>query len=132
MLISRNFLIVNQLLQYIAIASYYYYFFIEFEDDPDDNRGGCRITETTEKALQVTASLLGLDSDELRRALTARVMQAAKGGYKGTVIMVPLKVHEASNARDALAKAIYSRLFDFIVGCINNSIPFQVSFVPKF
>ena len=36
------------------------------------------------------------------------------GGYKGTVIMVPLKVHEASNARDALAKAIYSRLFDYI------------------
>ena len=69
---------------------------------------------------------MGLDPDELRRALTARVMQAAKGGYKGTVIMVPLKTHEASNARDALAKAIYSRLFDYIVGCINNSIPFQV------
>lgn len=121
MLISRNFSITQ--VPVIIII-----FFTEFEDDPDDNRGGCRITETTEKALQVTASLLGLDSDELRRALTARVMQAAKGGYKGTVIMVPLKVHEASNARDALAKAIYSRLFDFIVGCINNSIPFQVSF----
>ena len=54
-------------------------------------------------------------------------MQAAKGGYKGTVIMVPLKVHEAANARDALAKAIYSRLFDYIVGIINASIPYQVS-----
>ena len=58
--------------------------------------------------------------------MTARVMQAAKGGYKGTVIMVPLKVHEAANARDALAKAIYSRLFDYIVGRINASIPYQV------
>ena len=82
--------------------------------------------EKAEKSLQITGSLMGLDPDELRRALTARVMQAAKGGYKGTVIMVPLKTHEASNARDALAKAIYSRLFDYIVGCINNSIPFQV------
>lgn len=54
-------------------------------------------------------------------------MQAAKGGYKGTVIMVPLKVHEAANARDALAKAIYSRLFDYIVRRINDSIPFQVN-----
>ena len=82
--------------------------------------------EKAEKSLQITASLMGLDPDELRRALTARVMQAAKGGYKGTVIMVPLKVHEASNARDALAKAIYSKLFDYIVAQINASIPFQV------
>ena len=65
--------------------------------------------------------------DELRRALTARVMQAAKGGYKGTVIMVPLKTHEASSARDALAKATYSRLFDYIVAKINESIPFERS-----
>ena len=42
-------------------------------------------------------------------------VQATKGGYKGTVIMVPLKVHEASSARDALAKALYSNLFDYIV-----------------
>jgi hypothetical protein len=27
---------------------------------------------------------------------------ALQGGFKGTVIMVPLKVHEASSARDAL------------------------------
>ena len=40
-----------------------------------------------------------MTSDELRRALTARVMQAAKRGYKGTVIMVPLKTHEAASAR---------------------------------
>ena len=35
--------------------------------------------EKAEKSLQITASLMGLDPDELRRAMTARVMQAAKG-----------------------------------------------------
>lgn len=48
---------------------------IEFEDDPDDNRGGCRVTESAEQSVQITAHLMGLDPDELRRALTARVMQ---------------------------------------------------------
>ncbi len=100
---------------------------VDFEDDPDDNRGGCRVTDGSERSLQITSALMGLDPDELRRALTARVMQTAKGGYKGTVIMVPLKTHEASSARDALAKAIYSRLFDFIVKRINESIPFEKS-----
>merc|ERR1711902_91867 len=117
----------DRLAVYTTISAVLHLGNIEFEDDPDDNRGGCRVMEKAERSLQITGSLMGLDPDELRRALTARVMQAAKGGYKGTVIMVPLKTKEASNARDALAKSLYTRLFDYIVMRINQSIPFSES-----
>ena len=65
---------------YTTIAAILHLGNVTFEDDPDDNRGGCRVTEQgqAEASLQVTASLLGLDCDELRRALTARVMQVVQ------------------------------------------------------
>ncbi|XP_044756071.1 myosin heavy chain 95F isoform X1 [Coccinella septempunctata] len=100
---------------------------IEFEDDSDDRRGGCRVAQNKGNSLNIASKLLNIDPTDLRQALESRVMQSTRGGLKGTVIMVPLKVQEAINARDALAKAIYSNLFDHIVSCINQSIPFKAS-----
>ena len=42
-------------------------------------------------------------------------------------IRVPLKPWEASSARDALAKAVYGRMFDYIVESVNKAIPFAHS-----
>jgi myosin-6 len=100
---------------------------ISFEENPGDAKGGCQITTGSEKSLTITAQLIGVDPMELRQALVSRVMLSKGGGVKGTVIMVPLKVYEANNARDALAKALYNRLFDHIVTNINSSIPFKAS-----
>ena len=42
--------------------------------------------KSTEGALVNAASFLGCDKDEFKEALTSRVMQATRGGAKGTVI----------------------------------------------
>ena len=48
--------------------------------------GGCMISPGTEKSLLVAAKLIGVDKEELREALVSRVMQATRGGVKGTAI----------------------------------------------
>lgn len=111
---------------YIVVAAVLHIGNIEFEDDPESSKGGCRL-KANNQSLNIVAKMLGLDNNELEKALISRVMQAHRGGKMGTVIMVPLKLSEAQNARDALAKAIYIKLFDYIVGCVNKAIPFTTS-----
>ncbi|KAK7077209.1 Unconventional myosin-VI [Halocaridina rubra] len=112
---------------YTTVAAVLHLGNINFEENPDDTKGGCMVTPGCENSLKMAASLMGVDPMELNQALLSRVMQTSKGGLKGTVIMVPLKAHEATGARDALAKAMYSKLFDYIVHRINQSIPFSSS-----
>ncbi|GFO13827.1 hypothetical protein PoB_004033200, partial [Plakobranchus ocellatus] len=100
---------------------------IAFEDNADDAKGGCSVNKSAEESLSMAASLLGVDKEELRDSLISRVMQATRGGMKGTAIKVPLKCAEAASARDALAKAVYSRMFDYIVDMVNKAIPFGSS-----
>ena len=38
-----------------------------------------------------------------------------------------MKPSEAQNARDALAKAVYSKLFDYVVSRVNQALPFASS-----
>ena len=60
---------------------------ITFEDDPESTKGGCKITSSTEHALNITADMLGLDQRDLCKALITRIlMTKTTSSSKGTVI----------------------------------------------
>ncbi|KAH9618530.1 hypothetical protein KSS87_005395 [Heliosperma pusillum] len=67
--------------------------------------------------LNITSELLRCDASNLEDALIKRVMVTPE-----EVITMTLDPVNALASRDALAKTIYSRLFDWIVEKINNSI----------
>ncbi|XP_076800330.1 unconventional myosin-Ie-like isoform X2 [Clavelina lepadiformis] len=74
-----------------------------------------------EDFLAYPAYLLGVSQDALRTKLTSRIMDSKWGG-KSETIDVTLNVEQATYTRDALSKALHSRLFDFLVQSVNNAI----------
>ncbi|CAG8764998.1 36017_t:CDS:2, partial [Racocetra persica] len=68
------------------------------------------------------AYIMEVDGDILTKALTCRTIEASRGGRRGSVYDVPLNTVQAPAVRDALAKAIYNNLFEWIVDRINSAL----------
>uniref|UniRef100_A0A8C5ACH2 Myosin IEb n=1 Tax=Gadus morhua TaxID=8049 RepID=A0A8C5ACH2_GADMO len=68
----------------------------------------------SEDFLAFPSYLLGISQEGLCSKLTSRNMDSKWGG-KTESIAVTLNTEQASFSRDALSKALYSRLFDFLV-----------------
>ncbi|ETO69494.1 hypothetical protein F444_13936 [Phytophthora nicotianae P1976] len=85
----------------------------QFVANPDNDEA----CDLEKDSVIYSSTLLGLNPDTMAKALTHRTMKAA-----GEVYLVPLTVEQAKAGRDALAKAIYASIFDWLVAGINASL----------
>ncbi|KAF7302719.1 Microfilament motor [Mycena chlorophos] len=84
-------------------------------DDGNSTIGDTGVTD-------FVAYLMEVDAATVQKVLTSKVVETQRGGRRGSVYDVPLNPAQASSARDALSKALYNNLFEWIVSRINVSM----------
>lgn len=87
----------------------------------ENDQGGVDIAD--QSVVNFVAYLLEVDAAHVNKALTIRIVETARGGgRRGSVYESPLNPVQATAVRDALAKAVYFNLFDWIVARTNKSL----------
>jgi hypothetical protein len=93
---------------------------VQMENSDSSEMAICK--PNAKKYLKQTADCLGLDQAALERALAVKTLTVA--GQNTDVFLTP---SQAVDARNALAKEIYNRLFSYVLGVANASLEGQAS-----
>lgn len=86
----------------------------------EDESGNSVVSDTN--VTDFVGYLMEVDPAVVQKTMTIKVVETQRGGRRGSVYDVPLNPAQASSGRDALAKAIYNNLFEWIVSKVNVSM----------
>ncbi|MCO5605215.1 hypothetical protein L7F22_059395 [Adiantum nelumboides] len=82
----------------------------------ENDQGNAQIAD--QGVLDFVAYLLEVDATAITKALTERIVET----QRGSIYESPNNPIQAASVRDALSKAIYNNLFDWIVARVNKSM----------
>lgn len=101
---------------YKIVASVLHIGNIQFTNNNDN------ITIHNTNTIKIVSELLEIDNAMLEKVLLQRKME-----IKGQITIIPLKYEQSIDARDALAKTLYYKLFQWIVNFISLKLSSSLS-----